>query len=169
MHRAAQFATERCGECGEPLRNRDWRHSLAACNPLWGGIPCKAARQSVSFSRNYLRRATERWQLINFLERMLRELQAHETGYPKVLLLRKKEIQRKTFQAQPDASSFSIPLSRRNGSASRRRTAGVSCSRGRLEGHKGCTFLGSCCPKPLRQSFTRQLREKNQKRETEKR
>jgi hypothetical protein len=40
---------------------------------------------------------TERWQIINFLERMLRELKANGTGYPKVLLLRKKEIQRRTF------------------------------------------------------------------------
>ena len=40
---------------------------------------------------------TERWELINFLERMLRELQANGSGYPKVLLLRKKEIQRKAF------------------------------------------------------------------------
>ena len=39
---------------------------------------------------------TERWQLINFLEKMLRELR-DLGGYPKVLLLRKKEIQRRTF------------------------------------------------------------------------
>jgi hypothetical protein len=39
---------------------------------------------------------TERWQLINFLEKMLRELR-DQGGYPKVLLLRKKEIQRRTF------------------------------------------------------------------------
>jgi hypothetical protein len=39
---------------------------------------------------------TERWQLINFLEKMLRELK-DQGGYPKVLLLRKKEIQRRTF------------------------------------------------------------------------
>jgi len=39
---------------------------------------------------------TERWQMINFLEKMLRELQDCG-GYPKVLLLRKKEIQRRTF------------------------------------------------------------------------
>lgn len=39
----------------------------------------------------------ERWQLINFLERMLVDLKTQGTGYPKVLLLRKKEIQRNTF------------------------------------------------------------------------
>jgi hypothetical protein len=41
---------------------------------------------------------TERWQLINFLEKMLRELQQNGISYPKVLLLRKKEIQRRTFR-----------------------------------------------------------------------
>ena len=39
---------------------------------------------------------TERWEIINFLERMLRELK-DRGGYPKVLLLRKKEILRRTF------------------------------------------------------------------------
>ena len=39
---------------------------------------------------------TERWAIINFLERMLRELK-ERGGYPKVLLLRKKEIQRGTY------------------------------------------------------------------------
>lgn len=39
---------------------------------------------------------TERWQLVNFLERMLCELK-RQGGYPKVLLLRKKELQRGTF------------------------------------------------------------------------
>lgn len=39
---------------------------------------------------------TDRWQIINFLERMLQELR-DRGGYPKVLLLRKKEIQRRTF------------------------------------------------------------------------
>jgi hypothetical protein len=38
-----------------------------------------------------------KWDLVNFLERMLRELTAAGTGYPKVLLLRKKEIQRNAF------------------------------------------------------------------------
>jgi|SRR5215470_3817591 len=39
---------------------------------------------------------TERWQVINFLEKMLHELKDHG-GYPKVLLLRKKEIQRGAY------------------------------------------------------------------------
>jgi len=39
----------------------------------------------------------ERWQMINFIERMLQELQQNGIGYPKVLLLRKKEMQRRTF------------------------------------------------------------------------
>jgi hypothetical protein len=42
---------------------------------------------------------TERWQIINFLERMLTELKS-QGGYPKVLLLRKKEIQRNAFTIQ---------------------------------------------------------------------
>jgi hypothetical protein len=41
-------------------------------------------------------RPTERWQVINFLEKMLHELKGHGR-YPKVLLLRKKEIQRQQF------------------------------------------------------------------------
>ena len=40
---------------------------------------------------------TERWQVINFLERMLKELQSSGMGYPKVLLFRKKQIQRKEY------------------------------------------------------------------------
>lgn len=42
---------------------------------------------------------TERWQIINFLEKMLRELN-DKGGYPKILLLRKKEIQRRQFTIQ---------------------------------------------------------------------
>jgi hypothetical protein len=42
---------------------------------------------------------TERWQLVNFLEKMLLELK-DKGGYPKVLLLRKKEIQRQQFTIQ---------------------------------------------------------------------
>ncbi len=38
-----------------------------------------------------------KWDLVNFLERMLQELKATGIGYPKVLLLRKKEIQRNAF------------------------------------------------------------------------
>ena len=44
-------------------------------------------------------RPLERWQVINFLEKMLRELK-EQGGYPKVLLLRKKEIQRQQFTIQ---------------------------------------------------------------------
>jgi hypothetical protein len=42
----------------------------------------------------------KRWELINFIEKMLKELQANGIGYPKVLLLRKKEIQRQHFTIQ---------------------------------------------------------------------
>ena len=45
-------------------------------------------------------RPTKRWQLVNFLEKMLKELVATGLGYPKVLLLRKKEIQRQTFKVR---------------------------------------------------------------------
>jgi len=40
---------------------------------------------------------TERWQVVNFLEKMLRELK-DTGGYPKVLLFRKKQIQRREFE-----------------------------------------------------------------------
>lgn len=39
---------------------------------------------------------TDRWQVINFLEKMLHELK-EQGGYPKVLLFRKKQIQRREF------------------------------------------------------------------------
>ena len=42
---------------------------------------------------------TERWQVINFLEKMLRELK-EQGGYPKVLLYRKKQIQRQEFRVE---------------------------------------------------------------------
>ncbi len=42
-------------------------------------------------------RPLKRWELINFIEKMLRELKREGIGYPKVLLLRKKEIQRREF------------------------------------------------------------------------
>jgi len=45
-------------------------------------------------------RPTTRWEMVNFIERMLQELQQKGIGYPKVLLLRKKEIQRRTFTLQ---------------------------------------------------------------------
>ena len=44
-------------------------------------------------------RPTERWEVINFLEKMLRELK-DQGGYPKVLLFRKKQIQRRQFAIQ---------------------------------------------------------------------
>ena len=56
---------------------------------------------------------TERWQVINFLENMLRELKEHG-GYPKVLLLRKKEIQRRTYtipQPSEEEQSEGCPCS----------------------------------------------------------
>jgi hypothetical protein len=42
---------------------------------------------------------TERRQVINFLEKMLHELK-DQGGYPKVLLFRKKQIQRQEFRIQ---------------------------------------------------------------------
>lgn len=45
---------------------------------------------------------TERWQVINFLEKMLCELKS-QGGYPKVLLFRKKQIQRQEFAIQQPA------------------------------------------------------------------
>jgi hypothetical protein len=49
-------------------------------------------------------RPLKRWELINFIEKMLRELQSEGIGYPKVLLLRKKEIQRREFTiSEPSA------------------------------------------------------------------
>jgi hypothetical protein len=46
-------------------------------------------------------RPVMRWELINFIEKMLTELKATGVGYPKVLLLRKKEIQRNSFTIEP--------------------------------------------------------------------
>jgi hypothetical protein len=42
-------------------------------------------------------RPLKRWEMFNFIEKMLQELKANGIGYPKVLLLRKKEIQRRVF------------------------------------------------------------------------
>ena len=42
-------------------------------------------------------RPMSKWEMVNFLERMLQELKANGPGYPRVLLLRKKEIQRNAF------------------------------------------------------------------------
>lgn len=54
-------------------------------------------------------RPLERWQMINFLERMLQELKSTGMGYPKVLLLRKKEIQRRTFVIEEKAAAAQMP------------------------------------------------------------
>jgi hypothetical protein len=53
-------------------------------------------------------RPAKRWELFHFIEKMLRELQANGTGYPKVLLLRKKEIQRGAF-SPPEVSQRADP------------------------------------------------------------
>ena len=51
-------------------------------------------------------RPLERWEMFNFIEKMLQELKANGIGYPKVLLLRKKEIQRQQFTIrQPGETS----------------------------------------------------------------
>lgn len=42
-------------------------------------------------------RPIKRWEMFNFIEKMLQELKANGIGYPKILLLRKKEIQRGEF------------------------------------------------------------------------
>ena len=52
-------------------------------------------------------RPIESWKLVNFIEQMLRELQSCGIGYPRVLLLRKKKIQRKTFiPAEKEKTAF---------------------------------------------------------------
>jgi hypothetical protein len=45
-------------------------------------------------------RPATKWEMVNFIERMLRELRQNGIGYPKVLLLRKKEIQRQQFKVE---------------------------------------------------------------------
>jgi|SRR6516225_11694780 hypothetical protein len=73
-------------------------------------------------------RPTERWRIINFLEKMLRELKEHFGAYPKVLLLRKKELQRRTFTIpQPGEETV---------------TDGCCCSGGWLSDGRPCS-----CPK----------------------
>jgi hypothetical protein len=42
-------------------------------------------------------RPVKRWDVIPFIESLIKEFIALETPYPRVLLLRKKELQRKTF------------------------------------------------------------------------
>jgi hypothetical protein len=78
---------------------------------------------------------TERWQVINFLERMLRELR-DQGGYPKVLLLRKKEIQRREFTIQKPGEAPA---------------AAECCAQGWLPG-------GTPCPCPKGEPHRAQLR-----------
>src|SRR5712664_3675624 len=52
-------------------------------------------------------RPLAKWELVNFIERMMQELKAAGTGYPKVLLLRKKEIQRNAFTIQQPSETGS--------------------------------------------------------------
>ena len=49
------------------------------------------------YKRQEENRPIKRWEMFNFIEKMLEELKANGIGYPKVLLLRKKEIQRQQF------------------------------------------------------------------------
>ena len=77
---------------------------------------------------------TERWLVINFLEKMLRELK-EQGGYPKVLLHRKKQIQRQEFSIQQPGETLQD---------------GCSCIGGYLSGGMICP-----CPKgePHREQF----------------
>ena len=55
------------------------------------------------------KRPGKRWEMFDFIERMLQELKANGMGYPKVLLLRKKEIQRREFAIrQPGETSAQV-------------------------------------------------------------
>lgn len=78
---------------------------------------------------------TERWQMFNFLEKMFRELK-EQGGYPKVLLLRKKQIQRR---------EYTIPLPAAPGD-SNAAPAECPCSDGWFPNGDPCT-----CPKGERQ------------------
>ncbi|SRR5260221_13801150 len=78
---------------------------------------------------------TERWQVINFLEKMLRELK-DQGGYPKVLLFRKKQIQRREFTVQQPGE---VPQD------------GCSCVGGWL-------LSGTPCPCPKGEPHREQLR-----------
>jgi hypothetical protein len=78
---------------------------------------------------------TERWQVINFLEKMLRELKGRG-GYPKVLLFRKKQIQRREFAIQQPGETP---------------PEGCSCMGGWL-------LSGRPCPCPKGESHREQLR-----------
>lgn len=77
-----------------------------------------------------------RWDMVNFLEKMIRELPAIGIGYPKVLLLRKKQIQRREFAVDLQAKTNS---------------SNCSCNRGWLPS-------GSPCPCPKGDGPREQLR-----------
>jgi hypothetical protein len=79
---------------------------------------------------------TERWQVINFLEKMLRELLKEQGAYPKVLFFRKKQIQRHEFEIQ---QSGETPQ------------GGCSCIGGYLSD-------GTVCPCPKGEPHRAQLR-----------
>src|SRR5216683_4809440 len=81
-------------------------------------------------------RPLKRWEMFNFIERMLQELKANGIGYPKVLLLRKKEIQRREFAI------------RKPGEAP---PEGCSCIGGYLSG-------GTICPCPKGEPHREQFR-----------
>lgn len=67
----------------------------------------------------------ERWGMVNFIEKMLKELPANGIAYPAVLLLRKKEIQRKQFSIERTKPETA--------------TAKCACSNGWLSNGKPCT------------------------------
>lgn len=83
-------------------------------------------------------RPLKRWELVNFIEKMLRELQRNGVGYPKVLLLRKKEIQRKEFTIVAPEEQGSV-------------AAECSC-------HEGWLLSGKPCPCPKGEPHREQLR-----------
>ncbi len=84
MRRVHTMAAYRLREMrGEDLLQLSGMRALDYCEMEWQKAGCP----------------TERWHLINFLEKMLRELKSRG-GYPKVLLYRKKQIQRREFAIQ---------------------------------------------------------------------
>jgi hypothetical protein len=66
-------------------------------------------------------RPSTKWEMVNFLELMLRELKQNGIGYPKVLLLKKKEIQRGTFRLEPveERDGPSVPRTANSGDVCR--------------------------------------------------